>query len=171
VIQAAGIRVRVAGVAIHDGRVLLHRSEHDDFWSLPGGRVQLWETVANALVREMLEEIAVEVVAGPVLWVVENFFDHSGEGHHEVGFYLLMSVPPPITAVDSFMGVESGSDRPAGLEFAWTPVDALDSLDVRPRVVGGLLAEPLPDGRRTIVAGGPPTRVLKSDDCSGPRVR
>ena len=29
---------RVAGVAIVDGNVLVHRGENEPFWSLPGGR-------------------------------------------------------------------------------------------------------------------------------------
>jgi hypothetical protein len=35
-----GLRLhsRVAGVAVSRGRVLLHPAEHEDFWSLPGGR-------------------------------------------------------------------------------------------------------------------------------------
>ncbi len=31
---------RVAGVAIYDNRVLVHRIVIDDFWSLPGGRCE-----------------------------------------------------------------------------------------------------------------------------------
>ena len=37
---------RVAGVAMHDARVLLQRTEIDDFWSLPGGHVELHESTS-----------------------------------------------------------------------------------------------------------------------------
>jgi 8-oxo-dGTP pyrophosphatase MutT (NUDIX family) len=49
--------LRVAGVAIHDGHVLLHRAECDDFWALPGGRAELLEPAAESLIREMQEEV------------------------------------------------------------------------------------------------------------------
>ena len=26
---------RVAGVCVHDGYILLHRADHDDYWALP----------------------------------------------------------------------------------------------------------------------------------------
>jgi ADP-ribose pyrophosphatase YjhB (NUDIX family) len=37
---------------------LLHRSEIDDFWSLPGGRTRLFESARDALRREMRAELA-----------------------------------------------------------------------------------------------------------------
>jgi ADP-ribose pyrophosphatase YjhB (NUDIX family) len=49
---------RVAGVAIVDGHVLLHQAQGEDFWTLPGGRLEAMETASDALRREMLEEAA-----------------------------------------------------------------------------------------------------------------
>ena len=60
-LQQSHLHYRVAGVATHGGRVLLHRSENDDFWSLPGGRPQYSESAAAALRREMREELGAEV--------------------------------------------------------------------------------------------------------------
>ena len=88
--------MRAAGVAVDGGRVLLHRAEFDAFWSLPGGRLMFGETAEDALRREMREEIGVRVGVGPLVWVVENFFDHAPLegtprgwagllGHHEIG--------------------------------------------------------------------------------------
>lgn len=45
---------RVAGIVMDAGRVLLHTTEQDDFWNLPGGRVELNETTEAAIVREMM---------------------------------------------------------------------------------------------------------------------
>ena len=39
------------------GRILLHRADYEDFWSLPGGRVEMLEDSREALRREMLEEL------------------------------------------------------------------------------------------------------------------
>ena len=56
----------VAGVLLHEGRVLLcHRSPsrvwYPDVWDLPGGHVEDSETAPDALVRELAEEIGVRV--------------------------------------------------------------------------------------------------------------
>jgi 8-oxo-dGTP pyrophosphatase MutT (NUDIX family) len=39
-----------------DGRVLLQRRRDNDVWALPGGAVELGETIAAAIVREVEEE-------------------------------------------------------------------------------------------------------------------
>src|SRR5690606_16384382 len=84
---------RVGGVCLHDGRVLLHRAVGDDFWSLPGGRCEILETAADALTREMREELAVKVTVGRLLWVVEDFFTMDGRPYHQIGLYFAVDLP------------------------------------------------------------------------------
>ena len=73
-----GIRFihRTVAVAINNGHALLHRAEWEDFWSLPGGRVEMHETTSEALVREMREELGVEVEVEKVLTVVKHAYTH-----------------------------------------------------------------------------------------------
>lgn len=41
-------------------------------WSLPGGRVELGETMAEAVVREFQEEVGLDAVCGPLVGWVER---------------------------------------------------------------------------------------------------
>ena len=123
---------RVAGLAVDGDRVLLHRAEIDDFWSLPGGRVEAGESSQRALVREMREEIGVDVVVGRLLWVAENFFEYAGDRHHEVGLYFLMELPHrrlPAGGSNEFEGLEDSSLR---LFFRWFAPGDLDEIVVKP---------------------------------------
>jgi 8-oxo-dGTP diphosphatase len=56
-------RFRIAAFAIieHAGRVLLARRRDIGWWSLPGGGVEAGETVDEGLLREVREEVCVEV--------------------------------------------------------------------------------------------------------------
>ena len=56
-----GFRVAVNAVIEQDGRVLLARRRDIGRWNLPGGDVELGESVTEGLRRELLEEIGVEV--------------------------------------------------------------------------------------------------------------
>ena len=85
---------RAAAVIVRDGRVLLHRADYEDFWSLPGGRVEMLEESREALRREMLEELGEEVEVGRLIWVGENFFQFQGVDFHEMGMYFEVSLPP-----------------------------------------------------------------------------
>ncbi len=122
---------RIAGVAIEDGRVLLHQAESDDFWALPGGRAELLEPAAATLRREMQEELGIDVEVVRLLWLVENFFEYEGMDIHELGFYFLMQVPPdwPLRTVD---GPFAGEEGHLPLEFRWFPVADLPGMVVYP---------------------------------------
>ena len=85
---------RIVGIAYDGDRVLLHRAVADDFWALPGGRAELLETAAETLRREMCEEMNEDVEVERLVWIAENFFEHNGRTHHEIGFYFLMHLPP-----------------------------------------------------------------------------
>ncbi len=122
---------RVVGVALDRGRVLLHRAEQDDFWALPGGRVELCELAAQALEREMREELGIAVQVGRLLWVAENFFRYQGIQYHELGLYFLMTLP-----LDSFaLSTENafyGAEGELHLVFQWFSLDLLDTLPLYP---------------------------------------
>jgi 8-oxo-dGTP diphosphatase len=71
-----GRLVPCVGAVVHDrdGRLLLIRRGSDPgrgLWSLPGGRVEAGETPARAVEREVLEETALVVRAGPVVGRIE----------------------------------------------------------------------------------------------------
>ena len=111
---------RVAGVAIHNESVLLHRADHEPFWTLPGGRAEHGETAEETIKREMLEELATGVQVVRLLWFVENFFDYDGLSYHEIAVYFLIRFPPasmPLTtnAFESF-------DGDVHLRFKWFPL-------------------------------------------------
>jgi 8-oxo-dGTP diphosphatase len=67
--------VGVGAVIIQDGRVVLVKRRFEPLagqWSLPGGRLELGETLEAGLAREMLEETGLEVEVGPVVDVFDR---------------------------------------------------------------------------------------------------
>ena len=71
------INVRVTGVLIENNSLLLleQNTESDRKWSLPGGKVELNETLEQALVREMKEETGLDVSVGDLLYVCDNILE------------------------------------------------------------------------------------------------
>jgi ADP-ribose pyrophosphatase YjhB (NUDIX family) len=123
---------RIVGIAYDGDRVLLHRAITDDFWALPGGRAELLETAAETLRREMREEMNEDVEVERLVWIAENFFEHNGRAHHEIGFYFLMQLSPdsPLRQkAEPFYGQE-GDLR---IVFEWFPVETLEQVHVFPR--------------------------------------
>ncbi|MFQ3231776.1 NUDIX hydrolase [Reinekea sp.] len=121
---------RSAAVIIHDGHVLIHKSEKDNFWALPGGRVEFFESSEDTIPREMLEELGLEASVIRLLWHVENFFVYSGKKFHEVANYFLAEFAnaPSIQSEVDFAGIEAE----VNLLFRWVPVAKISDYVLKP---------------------------------------
>jgi ADP-ribose pyrophosphatase YjhB (NUDIX family) len=144
---------RIVGAVLHEGRVLLHRGESEDFWTLPGGRAELGEPATETLKREMREELDADVQVERLLWVVENFFNYLGMDWHELAFYFLMSFPSGSEVyerTEPFHGFEETAPEGMLLIFKWHSLDRLDEITLLPSFLKeGLRA--LPDGTEHVV--------------------
>lgn len=111
--------VGVGGVVWRDDRVLLIRRgkpPRQDEWSLPGGRQELGETVAEAARREVHEETGLDVAVQDVVAVVD-LIERDEDGR--VRFhYTLIDVLAEWRAGEA----QAGDDA---AEIAWAALDEL----------------------------------------------
>jgi len=67
--------VGVGAVVVDGGSVVLIRRRYEPLaghWSLPGGKLELGETLEEGAAREILEETGLEVRVGPVIEVFDR---------------------------------------------------------------------------------------------------
>lgn len=109
------------GVAlIHEGRLLLirrGRGAQAGLWAVPGGKVELGETLREAAVREVREETAIEVDLGPVVWVGESIGPGDPPEWH---FTLVDFVGSPIGDATAVAGDDASETRWVTLSEART---------------------------------------------------
>jgi len=87
--------LRARAVIVDDqGRLLLDKTHHAKpvFYWLPGGGVEPGETAAEALERELIEEAALRIEVGRLVYVSENLFVESGDYRHELILYFLAMI-------------------------------------------------------------------------------
>ena len=109
----------VGAIAVDDGALLLIRRGRGPGlgrWSLPGGRVEWGETMAQALVREVLEETGIECIVGELVGWVERMAD----AHH---FAIFDFVVTPMSLHDPVAGDDAEEAR-------WVPLEDVESLDL-----------------------------------------
>jgi ADP-ribose pyrophosphatase YjhB (NUDIX family) len=72
-----------AVIVTHDGRVVLVKRRKEPLtgqWSLPGGALELGETIADGTAREVREETGLDVDVGPVIEVFDRILmDETGQ--------------------------------------------------------------------------------------------
>jgi mutator protein MutT len=116
----------VAGVVMAGGQVLLVKrgqAPAKGIWSIPGGAVEVGETLHEALVREIMEETGVPVEVGPLVEVVERILpdaDDRIEYHYVILDYLCHAQP---------VEPKAGSDA---AQARWVPFEELDQAGLTP---------------------------------------
>lgn len=115
--------VGVGGVVVHEGRVLLIRRGKQPLygrWVVPGGTVELGESLADALVREMREETGLEVEPFELL----TAFDRIERDGERVTYHYVI--------VDYLCRWRSGEARAGSdaLEVAWALPEELERYDL-----------------------------------------
>jgi ADP-ribose pyrophosphatase YjhB (NUDIX family) len=104
--------------------VLLIKRAHEPLkgqWSLPGGGVEVGETLEQASAREVLEDTGLDVEVGPIADIIDRI-DRDADGGVEHHFVLVDFVCRPRGGE-----LQSASDAD---DAAWVPIEALETYGV-----------------------------------------
>ncbi|MEM3579425.1 MAG: NUDIX hydrolase [Candidatus Bathyarchaeia archaeon] len=116
--------VGVGAVVIHDGKILLEKRKGEPGrgkWSIPGGLVELGESVEYAVVREVKEETGLEVESPELIDVIDNIVrDDNGE----IKYHFII--------LDYFVKLKGGELNAAddAEELRWVPLAEAEKYDI-----------------------------------------
>lgn len=116
-------QIAVGAVVVENGALLMVRRGHAPargLWTLPGGRLEHNELLADCIAREVAEETGLEVDVGDLLGV----FEVPGDPHYVILDYV--AVPTGRTAP------VAGTDA---AEVRWVPLGEVAELPCTPRFI------------------------------------
>ena len=113
----------VGGLLTRDDRYLVARraphEKHPGKWEFPGGKVEIEETLQQAVVREFKEELGWDVSAKPSL----------GVWHHELAVFDIALNILPVELTDESLNLMNSSSWTAHDALAWRGIDDDSPLD------------------------------------------
>jgi 8-oxo-dGTP diphosphatase len=113
------------GLILDNGKVLLAHQKGADNTFLPGGHINIGESAAAALKRELKEELGFDVDTGDFLGCVEADYQEATTYNHEINLVFR-------AAIKNFEANSKLVSHEGHLEFLWSPVDGLVKLNLLP---------------------------------------
>lgn len=136
------IRSAAKAIVLHNDHVLVNRyanSEYGVFYDLPGGGQKQYETMEDAVIREVLEETGYHVVVERFLALAEEIYDspsirqkYPNSSHRILHIFLVrLSSETPQDATEPDLHQE---------ESIWVPLEEADRLSFHPTLLNGRIS-------------------------------
>ena len=106
--------VRATALIIKDGKIFLTKDSKGRYYTI-GGAIAVNEVAADAVVREVKEELGVDSCVNKLAFVVENQFTHGSIAFHNIEFHFIVD---PIGTLSDEM-IEGKSKKPC----EWIEID------------------------------------------------
>ena len=122
-------QIAVGAIVVHDDALLMVQRANDPgkgLWSVPGGRVEAGEFLADALRREVREETGLEVEVGELAGILEV----PGDELH----YVILDYHAVVTG-----SPEPKASGDAG-DARWVPLDQVAHMECTPRFIETMTA-------------------------------
>ena len=122
--------LRPVAVYVKDNKILVQRDKNGNEYALPGGHIKIGETLENGLIREMMEEIGVQIKCKRLLWSEECFWEWKGKQAHNIAFYYLIDLCDNFTIPDNQEFIPQKDN--VNVVIGWMPIDQLQNITIYP---------------------------------------
>ena len=132
------LNYRVSAIFRNGDKILLHHDLNSVHYTLPGGRVKEGETTAEAIKREVTEEMGQNIKIIKPASFIENLFTMDGKKYHEILLtYEIEFLDKTMYEKEKMHTIEKNKD----LEFVWFDKNKLDDIVFVPNILKTLLKD------------------------------
>lgn len=133
-----GIRSTAKAIILNDGKILLNRCfdpYHGEYFSLPGGGQNAYETLYEAVVRECLEETGYTVTPTAFIALFEEICDNPDIRRKHPDYAHKMYHIFKCTLSDTAVKTPTETDD-MQLSTEWVDISALKNINMYPKALG-----------------------------------
>ncbi len=135
-------KVRVSGIIINNGKLLVDKYDIDSY-CLPGGYVEIGEETEKAIIRELYEETELYFDIVKFGGVIENFFvNFKNQKTHSIDFYYYVKLNDKSNYENLDMNyIESEKTGSIAHNYRWVNIKDIDSVNLLPSVIKNIIKE------------------------------
>ena len=129
---------RVVGVIVKDDKYLVQNIDGKDYYILPGGHVRIGESSDDALIREIREELEIDILKNEfrLFCYHENIYEKNNRVEHWIEQYYIINAN---LEKDSWSFVENDIDGVKTLNYIFVNKEELEKIDLKPLSVKKLI--------------------------------
>ncbi len=124
------IELIVRALIVDGDNILLCENKKGQHYFLPGGHVEFGESLKDALIREIKEELGVSGKVSGMIGVLENIYKTVDEVHHEMNVIFL----------SGFSDIDISS-RENHIAFHWIKSTELANINLLPKKLPDLISK------------------------------
>lgn len=145
-------KLRASGIIVSDGKILVHKGKKFDGYCFPGGHVEIGETTGEAIIREIKEELNLDVKIDDIFCINENIYtNNDNKVIQEINYYYKLL---PLCEIDKndFEIIENDKGVIKKHEFCWLPIRDSFKKNLQPIDISNLLIKNFSKNKNILIS-------------------
>ena len=109
IIDNTKLNIRVGAIIKYQNKILIEKNKNVDFAVIPGGRIKTLENSKEALLREIKEELGIDLSKEEFQMssLIENFFEFDNQKYHELYFVYKVDLKQDYDIKDGIINLDN----------------------------------------------------------------
>ena len=126
------LNIRVGVILEYNKKILIEKNKEFDYCVLPGGRIHTLESTEEALIREVKEELGIDISEKnlKIFSIIENFFEKNNKNYHELYYLYKIELDNDYNIKDGFENIDNNDS-----DFYWYTREKFKENNILPSIL------------------------------------
>lgn len=126
------LNIRVGVILEYNKKILIEKNKEFDYCVLPGGRIHTLESTEEALIREVKEELGIDISEKnlKLFSIIENFFEKDNKNYHELYYLYKIELDNDYNIKDGFENIDNNDS-----DFYWYTREKFKENNILPSIL------------------------------------